>query len=226
MRILLVTATAMEIAPLVATLQAAGPAGPRQESYRDGPNHIDVLTTGVGMVATAAWCSRALSQIRYDLALNLGVCGAFDRDLAPGTVVHVITDRLAELGAQNGDAFLTVQELQLLGADEFPFEKGQLVNPAPPVNETLNSLPLVRGITVNTAHGDERSIADVVARFAPQVETMEGAAFMYCCLTGGQVFAQVRGVSNVVEKRSRASWKMEDAIRNLTRTARSMLDSL
>ena len=53
-----------------------------------------MLTTGVGMVATAAWCSRVLARGGYDVALNLGVCGSFDRALAPGSVVHVVTDRL------------------------------------------------------------------------------------------------------------------------------------
>ena len=62
-----------------------------------------MLTTGVGMVATAAWCSRALALTRYDLALNVGVCGSFDPALAPGSVVHVVRDRIAELGAEDGD---------------------------------------------------------------------------------------------------------------------------
>ena len=62
-----------------------------------------MLVSGVGMVATATWCSHALARERYDLALNLGVCGSFDRTLPLGTVVHVVTDRLAELGAEDGE---------------------------------------------------------------------------------------------------------------------------
>src|SRR5688572_32041393 len=108
MRILLVAATAPEIAPLLA----------------DRRTDVDVLITGVGMVATAAHCSRALSTSRYDLALNFGVCGSFDAALAPGTVVHVTTDRLAELGAEDDDRFLTIYELQLLGENQYPFERG------------------------------------------------------------------------------------------------------
>ena len=53
MRILLVTATEGEIEGL----------RPDLKSY------VDVLVTGVGMVATAARCSRALALTRYDLAL-------------------------------------------------------------------------------------------------------------------------------------------------------------
>ena len=207
LRILVVTATESEIATFAATLREAS----RHE--------VDVLTTGVGMVATAAWCSRALTGTRYDLALNLGVCGSFDRALAPGTVVHVVADCLAELGAEDGEAFLTLQELELGGDDEF-------VNPAPPPNETLSALPAVRGITVNTVHGNDASIAAVVERRRPQVESMEGAAFMYACLINAVPFAQVRAVSNVVERRNRHAWRMADAIRNLGTAAVGILETV
>src|SRR5262245_38844113 len=171
------------------------------------------------MVATAVWCSRTIAQTTYDLGLNLGVCGAFDRTLTAGTVVHVVTDRLAELGAEDRDAFLTIQQLHLLGDDEFPFTGGELINARPPANAALSRLPAVNGITVNTVHGNARSIALAVERFKPRVESMEGAAFMYACLINNLPFAQVRAVSNLVEPRNRDAWKLADAIRNLGETA-------
>ena len=64
-------------------------------------------------------------------------------------------------------------------------------------------------------HGSEQSIACVVERFSPDVESMEGAGFMYACLIHGVPFAQVRGVSNVVERRNRAAWKLDVAINEL-----------
>lgn len=185
---------------------------------------VDVLVTGVGMVATAAWCSRVLVKKPYDLALNFGLCGTFDRTLALGSVVHVMADRLAELGAEDDERFVSIQEMQLLGLDDFPFSGGQLVNSVPPANPTLLSLPAVSGITVNTIHGNEQSIADIVRRCAPQVETMEGAAFMYACLINHVSFAQVRAVSNIVEKRDRGAWKLDDAIRSLGDAAVSIVD--
>jgi futalosine hydrolase len=148
MRILFVAATQMEIAPLVARLRDRRNGRPRLERYTYATHDVDVLTTGVGMVATAAWCSQALAETPYDLALNLGLCGSFDRAWELGTVVHVTSDRIAELGAEDGDVFITIQELQLLGNDEFPFTQGQLVNPAPPENAALGRLPAVEGITV------------------------------------------------------------------------------
>ncbi len=183
-----------------------------------------MLTTGVGMVATAGWCSRALATSSYDLALNFGVCGSFDPALTPGSVVHVISDRIAELGAEDDDRFLTLDALGLAGAPVDPRANGVMVNGAPPESSVLRALPAVAGITVNTVHGREASIAAIVERFGPQIESMEGAAFMYACLIDGVPFAQVRAVSNVVERRNRAAWKMPAAIDGLCRTALAILD--
>jgi futalosine hydrolase len=206
MRILIVAATEDEIASLVASRPAL-PLG----------THIEPLITGVGMVATAAKTARALALTRYDLALNVGVCGSFDRALKPGCVVHVVSDRIAELGAEDDDAFLTIDELRLPGEPVF-------VNASPPDNEPLRSLPAVSGITVNTVHGNERTIAAVVRRFKPQVESMEGAAFMHACVMSGVPFAQVRAVSNIVEKRNREAWNLGEAIGNLGRCVLAILE--
>ena len=214
MRILLVSATDAEIAPFLGALRDAS------------PHDIEVLTTGVGMVATAVWCARALSRTHYDVALNLGVCGSFDPALTPGAVVHVVADYMPELGAEDGEAFLTIQQLGLLGDDEFPYRGKQIVNGTPPQSSALQRLPVVTGITVNTVHGDPRSIAAVTSRFAPQVESMEGAAFMYACRVSDVPYAQVRAVSNMVERRNREAWKIGDALRNLGAAAVEIVATL
>ena len=184
-----------------------------------------MLTSGVGMVATAAWCSRTCAAEHYDLALNVGLCGSFNPVVSPGTVVHVTADRFAELGAEDGDEFLSIHQLHLLNEDEFPFEGGMVVNPVPPALEPLTQLRQVSGITVNTVHGNERTIADVRARFRPDVESMEGAAFMYSCLVAGVPFAQIRAVSNVVERRNRSGWKIDEATDALGVVAVRLLES-
>lgn len=207
MRILIVAATAGEVAN-VDRLAAR--------------HSVDVLHTGVGMVATAAHCARRLAETPYDLALNLGVCGSFDAAIPPGTAVHVISDRIAELGAEDGDGFLAIEELGLL----FPGDRAEIVNENPPASRALQALPAVRGITVNTVHGRASTIADVIARFHPQVESMEGAAFMYACALAGVAYAQVRAVSNVVEQRNRAAWRIEDAIATLAETSLAIIEQL
>jgi futalosine hydrolase len=191
----------------------------RMDRYTHGAHEIDVLVTGIGMVAMAVWCSHALSRTSYDLAFNFGVCGSFDSSIAPGTVVHIVADRLAELGAEDGDAFLTLEELQLPGESNF-------TNQNPPLNRGLEQLATVTGITVNTVHGNDRTIASAARRFKPQVESMEGAAFMSACVIHNVPFAQVRAVSNLVERRNRAAWQMDEAIRNLGVAALRIINHL
>ena len=215
MPILIAAATDAESACLAGTLGPGRRLRHRLVEHTLNGRELHVLATGVGMVATASWCSRALAESRYDLAINIGLCGSFDQSLGRGSVVHVVSDCLAELGAEDGDRFLTLHQLRLddrldprLGGTEF-------VNQAPPDIAALGRLPRVRGITVNTVHGHEPSIAAVKARFDPQVESMEGAAFMYVCLMRQVPFAQIRAVSNAVERRNRQAWQVGEALEAL-----------
>ena len=95
-------------------------------SGRHGTNHIDLLVTGVGMVATAAHTAACATARRYDVAYNFGVCGSFDRAMALGSVVHVTADRLSELGAEDGDHFVPFECLVWTGrrsSSTTPFPK-------------------------------------------------------------------------------------------------------
>jgi futalosine hydrolase len=219
MRLLVVAATAAEITPLLAAVAPLEPIRPRLSRGRHAGREIDVVITGVGMVPTAALVGRMLALETYDVALNFGLCGTFDQELELGSVVNVVSDRLSEAGAEDGEQFLTLQEMGLVGPSEFPYQDGALFNRLPPDNPVLERLPAVRGITVNTVHGHEASIDAVVARYQPQVESMEGAAFLFACLVSGVPCAQVRAVSNLVERRNRDAWRIAPAIHALNEAA-------
>jgi futalosine hydrolase len=226
MHILIVSATYMEIAPLVARLKFISENDQRMKFYTSGKHEIDVLISGVGMVATAAWTAKALSAKKYDAALNFGVCGSFDRSLEIGKVVHVLTDRFADLGAEDDEKFLSVHDLNLLGENEFPFMWGQLVNQSVPNYERILNLTGVNAISVNTVHGNEASISKTVKRLNPHVESMEGAAFFYACMIEKIPCAQIRAVSNFIEKRNRDNWNIALAIKNLNETAIEIVNNL
>ena len=205
MRILVVAATDAELAGL-----AADPRAHRG---------VDFLATGVGMVNTAARVSRVLAIDKFDFALNVGLCGSFNAAYPPGAVVHVISDRVSEMGAEDGDSFLALDELNLPGDQSFS------AGPQP-VSAALSALPRVSGITVNTVHGNDVSIARAIDSFHADVESMEGGAFMCACLVGRTPFAQVRAVSNLVERRNRKAWKTSDALESLTKVCGAILDDL
>jgi futalosine hydrolase len=211
MRVLIVAATEAEIGVLSAAPSAVT---------------IDTLMTGVGMVATAARVARALAVAPPDLALNIGLCGAFDRARPLASVVQVVADELPEVGVEDGPVFRPATTVGLVAPDAFPYSRGRLHNAHPPASSALAALPAVSGITVNTVHGHDPSIALVSSRTAADVETMEGAAFMYACLTAGIPFAQIRAVSNHVERRNRDNWRIPDALDALGHSLRSILDDL
>ena len=119
------------------------------------------------------------------------------------------------MGAEDGDAFLSLAQLDLVNANEFPFTKGELFSTVGIQNTAVNALQKVKGITVNKVHGNEASIKKTVALFSPQVESMEGAAFLYVCITEKIPCVQIRCVSNYIEKRNREKWNIPLAITNL-----------
>ena len=149
-----------------------------------------------------AACSPAT---RYDLALNFGVCGSFDRRCEPGDVVHVVTDRIAELGAEDGEAFLTVQELNLLGEHEpSPTAAGE-----PGAAGERGAGPASRGQRHHREHRPRQRAIDRRGDRALQAAGgKHGGRRVHVRLPDSRVaFAQVRAVSNVVERRNRGAWK-------------------
>lgn len=201
MKILLVAATQPEIKPLL--------------DYFAGEKPFDVLITGVGMVATAFALGAQFAQKKYDLAVNLGIAGSFDRDLHLGEVVEVEEDTLSELGAEDDVDFLPTEKL---GFGESTFKSTHAM--------LLLSIKKLRAITVNTVHGEEKSIQKITARLNPQLESMEGAAFFYACKRSRIPCIQIRAVSNYVEKRNRENWKIGLAIKNLNDFAIEFLENL
>ncbi len=224
MNILLVSATALEIAPLLKELGKGRILEPNLTRYRYNKLVIDILVTGVGMVATAYRSGRTLHGRKYDAAINAGICGSFDRNLELGVVVNVISDFFPEKGAESGEYFLSLIDLRLLEQDEFPFTEGKLLNRSRFRSQALESLPEVSGATVNTVHGNAESILQFEKRFNVQVETMEGAAFFYAAFLQGVKCLQIRAVSNYVEPRDTSHWNIPLAIRNLNRVLWTILN--
>ena len=208
MNILIVSATQFEVKPLLNFLGIAMPTlGMHNANIDFEEKDIQVLITGVGMVNTALMMGKYLKN-DYDLVINTGVCGAFDKNLELGQLVHVTEDVLSEMGAEDGEEFLTYDNLSLPGQHVFSENSKQSYFMA-------DLLKKVKGITVNTIHGNEESIKKVKQLYHPDVESMEGAAFFAACsgMKGNHI--QIRSISNYVEKRDKEKWQMPLAIKNL-----------
>jgi futalosine hydrolase len=182
------------------------------EAEVEGPG-FDLLITGVGMTATAFALGRKLSAA-YSQVLNLGIAGSFNRNLPLGSLVYVRKDVFSELGAEDHDNFISI--------DELGFGKSTVESPLLE-NDSLNGLLQVTGITVNTVHGNTESINRLLERHDPTVESMEGAAVLYACEQHNIPAIQVRSISNYVEARNKESWKIGLAIKNLNNWGISFL---
>lgn len=159
------------------------------------------------MVATAFTMGGYLKENNLDLAINVGIAGSFDSTLQPGDICRVREDILAEFGAEDGEGFLTIDQMGL--------GKNTLIAGTFTDFPIYNQLTEVKAITVNKVHGNEKSIAKTVLQYQPQIETMEGAAFFFACNQSKINGIQIRAISNKIERRNRASWQIGLAIKNL-----------
>ena len=204
MKILIVAATEIEIMPLF--------------KLKNELSIADILVTGIGIAATAYMLGRKLTQQKFDLVINAGIAGAFNKDLAMGEVVNVRNDYFYDIGAEDGDNFIPFYRLSLYDIFSRNTQDGKIFNNSVFYNRTLETLKTVSGITVNTVHGNVESIKKVIDNCNPDIETMESAAFMYVCQSEKVPFLQIRAISNYVSKRDKSEWNIDLAIQNLNRT--------
>ncbi|MCX6291083.1 MAG: futalosine hydrolase [Bacteroidetes bacterium] len=204
MQVLLVAATEKEAEKLERTFMK-----------QHGSSVVDFLFTGVGMVATTYSLTKKISKKKYDLAVNIGLAGSFRDEIGIGEVVNVVTDQFGDLGAEDGDEFLSLSQMGFMDKDHFPFWNGKLKSEEAQKHVHLRSLKQVKAITVNKVHGNEISIRNTVNKFHADIESMEGAAFYYVCMMEKIPCIQVRAISNRVERRNREAWNIELALNNL-----------
>lgn len=213
MKTLLVAATPFEIAPLLKGMEEGSVVPTRP---------VEVLITGVGMTAAAFALGRRLATDLPGWVLQAGVAGSLDPAFPPGAVVQVLSETFADLAVEAADGSRSdFFGLGLMEADTHPFRSGRLWNDAA---ADFPFLPTVHALTVNCVSGAAGSIAALRQRYPyGQTETMEGAAAFYACRMAGVPFAQVRAISNRVEPRNRANWKLHEAIDNLCAVLAEMI---
>ena len=208
MRLLIVSATIFEIAPLVKEIN--GEISDKIFSTHSYRQHtIDILLTGVGIAHTGFYLGKYLSD-KYDLVINAGICGSFTSKISIGDVVCVDEDCFADLGAEDNENFLSLEELNLPGTY-------YVMNEAVFYNTLFDNLQSVKGATVNTTHGNPSSIEKFSTYSRANIESMEGAAFLFACNQTKVNCRQVRAVSNYVEKRDKSKWNIPLAITNLNK---------
>lgn len=217
MNCLLIAATTKEITPFLAWLQS-GKSG-------KGKTLPDVLITGIGLTATSYHLTRQLKLKKYDLVIQAGVAGCFDKNIELGSVVVITKDAIADQGVIELRQLKTLFSLQLLPANQFPYTNTWLVNP---YKEWLNKTKLkkVKGISVNEITSSKTKVALYKDTFNAVAESMEGAALHYVCLMEGIPFVQLRSMSNYIADRNKKNWNMTASINNLNAAIIQLVQNL
>lgn len=224
MKLLIVAATPFEIGPLQEYLKKHFIQS-EPYHYQKGEIQVAILITGVGLPLTAYALGSVLGTDEWNLAVNAGVAGALRKDLKIGEVVQITSEQFADLGVEEADgSFTSVHELGLITADQPPFKNGKLINKG---SEAFKFLKSAAGISVNKVHGEAHSIEQLRAKYPEaEVESMEGAAFFYACLSHRLPFLEIRSISNYVEPRNRDNWNLPLAIEELNKTLIELIKAL
>ena len=205
MNCLIIAATPIEIAPFIRALQKGAVTSKKWE--------VDVLITGIGLLATSYTLQKQIQLKRPDLIIQAGVGGCFKKEFPLGKVVLIKKETIADQSVIELNALKTLFDLKLVPANQFPYKKGWLENNNPLLKRVR--LPKVKGISVNEITTDKKKVRFYQEQFNPIIESMEGAALHYIGLQENIPFLQIRSCSNYIAERNKKNWNMKDAIQQL-----------
>jgi len=204
-RVLVVAATALEITPFLEQLNKGLLLNKLWET--------DVLITGIGLTATTYSLVKQIQTRKPDLIIQAGVGGCFDANRSLGEVVVVKQEAIADQSVIELNQLKTLFDLKLVPQDQFPYQKGWLVNQSPILKKI--KYKKVRGISVNEITTDPKKRKFYEITFDPVVESMEGAALHYVALREQIEFLQIRSFSNYIAERNKKKWEMRTSIMHL-----------
>ena len=211
MRRLIVSPTKLEINIFLKKLGIFNELSPY--IIHDYTDECSILISGIGTPNTILYLQKNILSNKFDQVIQAGLAGSFNPDISPGDLIEVGEDCFADLGIDDRGKFRSLFESSLADPNDPPFRDGILVNH----QSGKSGLRKTRGITVNTASGSAELIKKWENIYNPDIETMEGAAFFFVCMSNQVPCIQVRSVSNMVEPRNRDEWKTDLALGSLNK---------
>ena len=214
MKTLICTATSLELSGIFPSISSS-----EIETAGNGfeKGSISFLVTGIGVLNSYASLVQFHQNTPIDRILQIGIAGAYtgarDEVKVLGTPVIIEKEIVADLGAEDSDSFLSLNDMEL-GDMEY-YESKSLAIFDDLFGNSLKALPVVTGATVNTATGKEATGILRAEKYGVEVESMEGAG----ALKFGEDFEipvlQIRSISNIATTRDRESWDIIGAIKSL-----------
>lgn len=180
---------------------------------------------GVGMLASAFSLSKLVFEEKPDLIIQAGIAGSFTPSQPLAKVLVVNEETLGDTGVEEDGKWKDLFDLKLEKSSYPPFERRRLPNPWL-TQYNLLKLPAVSAITINTISTGQERIQQLVKKYNPVIESMEGAALHYICRQTNTPFLQIRSISNYVGERDKSKWKIKESIETLNTTLLKYIEQL
>ena len=180
---------------------------------------------GVGLLASTVSIMKLVYEEKPDLIIQVGIAGCFDKSMKLGNVVAVKEDMLGDTGVEEEGKWKDIFDLKLEKPGYPPFEKKRLPNHHLEKYNLLK-LPEVAAVTINEVSTRPDRINQLIKKYNPSLESMEGAALHYVCREMNVPFLQMRAISNYIGERDKTKWKMKEAIENLNQHVLKYIDKL
>lgn len=181
--------------------------------------------SGVGMLATTFSLTKLLVEEKPDLIIQIGIAGCFDHSVDLGKIFLIEKDHAGDIGVEENGKWKDIFNLKLERSNYPPYEKKGLPNPHIAKMNLLH-LKTATAVTVNEITTRKERIQQLVKKYDPLIESMEGAALHYSCKSLNVPFMQLRAVSNYVGERDKSKWKIKESIDNLNKTLIDYIDKL
>jgi len=196
----------------------------------------NVVISGIGAVNTAhALTKYFASQGEPSFVIQTGIAGAFvPANLAVGSVVLADTEIYGDLGVLALDGWRPLEEIgiPLIEATEsqparynyFPLDADLVARATSAAGDSVARTG--KFLTVSQVTGVRAAGDALYERFGALCESMEGAAAAHVCAMYGVPFLEVRGISNRIENRDRANWRIVEAADAAQAVVLKLLDAL
>lgn len=191
---------------------------------------VETLLTGVGPVETAVRLTAFLAKSGNDClgVINIGVAGAYIRGKGAqlGDICLAEGELLGDLGICLEDSIESIQGPALQIQNQFSLDR-ELLAAAESILQQC-SVPYKVGtfVTVCGVTGTDRRGKMLTRQYQGLCENMEGAAAARACLEFGVPLLELRCISNLVEQRNRANWRMKDACQKCGKVAAQVVEGL
>ena len=218
-------------------LEIAGKMLPGHPAFYSGAvaaKRVVFGISGMGKANAAHAVTILIEKFSPSCIINFGIGGGYPSSgLEVGDIAVALKEVYADEGVllKDGLHSLEVTGIPLLKIrgrryfNEFPVDKG-LSRLAVKASASIAHCGSGVFLTVSACTGTRKRAGELIGKFDPLCENMEGAAIAHICRLYGIPFVEMRGISNFVDDRDKGKWDIALAAENCQKAVLHFLEAL